>query len=646
MGALLNNRVLVVLCECGPLLAETIDFSPLEQAARAIDGVADVQRFSTLCSEDGKAALEKLLLSGSFDRVVVVGCSPHQHEATFRPVLTRAGMNPFLLTMVNVREQCAWVCEDRATATEKAKELLSAAVTRCRLQQPLEVREIDANPDLVVIGSGVAGLQAALLGANAGRNVVLVEQAPSIGGRTAMLSDIFPGGLCASCMLEPVMDEALHHPRIELLTCSKVEDVVGCQGNFTVRIRKKARHVAEKECYGCGTCHEACPVEVPDPFGSAPRKAIFIPYPGALPHVSVLDEGSCLRFRKEGHQECEACAQACPFGNIDLQMQDQILERQAGAIVLATGSDWIGGPQFPSSADRVENLLSLPEFERLFHPDGPTHGQFCLADGRAPRSMALIADTPPSELFLKIISHVVSEARKKCPDLKVDFLCCTGETSIDPSVHCIPMDRGAEVKIETHGAAGLRLVIGGKALDTDLAVWVGSLAGSRSATGLLDVLRLDVDSAGFVATADSILHSFSTRAPGIFVAGCAQSPKNIRESATQGAAAAGAALSMLPPGCKITLEPYAAVVSEESCSACGMCVSVCSYKAIIPIPEKGNKVRILETLCHGCGTCVATCPGGAISAPHFTDAQILAEIGSLLEPRQASQSPLSKEDSI
>jgi heterodisulfide reductase subunit A len=627
------TTTLVLICECGPLLGESIDLGRLAEEARRLPGVGRVERYSTLCSEEGKGFMETLLADGSFDRVVLAGCSPHQHEATFQAVLRDCGMNPFLLTMANIREQCGWVSEDRTAATEKALHLISGAVARCRLQQPLEVEQIEANLDVAVLGSGVAGLQAALLAARAGRNVVVVEKSPCIGGRAAMLSEVFPGGLCASCLLEPLMDEVLHHDRIEMLTCSGIEEVLGCQGNFTMRIRRKARHVDEKGCYGCGTCHEACPVVVPDPVGQGTRKAVYIPYPGALPHVSVVDESACLRFRGA---DCDACARACPFGNIDLSAGDEVLERKAGAIILATGAVWTGGPHFPST---YPNILTLPAFERLFHPDGPTGGELRLKEGAPIRSVVLVADPAPSHLFSEILAHLVGEIRKKAADVRIDLVCRAGPRSefpnADASVNWIPLNTGARLSVTGDDIGPVRILIesnGGPAVRTtgDIAVWVGGLAGDPALQQVARGLRLELDSDGFVQNADS-LASFSTRAQGIFVAGCAQGPKGIRESATQGAAAAGATLSLLSPGKLITLEPCAAHVQEEACAGCGMCAGACPYQAILHPDDNGQKARVLETLCRGCGTCAALCPSGAISTPHFTDAQILAEIGGLLQ---------------
>lgn len=336
---MIKKSVMVLLCECGPIIKEAMDLQAVADSAGTLPQVERVLRYPTLCSEEGKSWLENLLKEYPGRHFVFAACSPREHEKTFQDVFRKAGVNPYLLTVANIREQCGWVHADPQAATAKAKAYVQAAVFRACALRSLEEQEIGCHTDVLVIGSGVAGMNAALLLANADRHVFLVERAPVIGGKVPTYSDVFPNMECASCMLEPLMDEVLHHPNIEVFTYSEVEDILGYFGNFKVKIRKRARHVDPANCYGCRSCHEACPKTVPNrefDYGLASRKAIYIAYLGALPNASVLDESSCLAFHG---QECRACVEACPFGNIHLEERDQILERDVGAIIVATGAE-------------------------------------------------------------------------------------------------------------------------------------------------------------------------------------------------------------------------------------------------------------------------------------------------------------------
>ncbi|HSA22759.1 MAG TPA: NAD(P)-binding protein, partial [Myxococcota bacterium] len=418
--------VRVYLCECGPILREALDLAALGHALAGAPGVEAVERQATLCSPEGQAWLGRELAAHPGCRPVVVACSPREHGRTFMDVCRRAGTNPYLLAIANVREQCAWVTREPARALEKAIALGRAAIARARLQQELEEQEIDCCPDALVLGAGVAGLTAALLLARADRRVVLVERAPAIGGRTVLLSELFPHLECASCALVPLMDEVLHHPNIEVLTSSQVERVLGSFGNFQVGIRRRARFVDPAACYGCGTCHAACPVEGPNEHqqGLGRRKAIYLPYAGALPNVSTLDAERCLR--RTG-QACDACQKACPFGAIDLQAQEAVLERRVGGIVVATGAD----TPLRGAAARMPRVITAAALERMLDPAGPTGGELRPAGLPPPRSVALVhcatadgrAPAPTcSKVCCQALAKYAHALRARLPDAKLTRL--------------------------------------------------------------------------------------------------------------------------------------------------------------------------------------------------------------------------------
>src|SRR5512146_3291406 len=296
------ERVGIYVCHCGSNIAGMVDCEAVAQwAGENIKDVVVSKDYKFMCSSLGQQMIEEDIKKQNLSRVVVAACSPHLHEKTFRRACENAGMNPYLCQMTNVREHVSWVTKDKAAGTEKAKALVSAAAERVKLQQPLEPMFVKVNPATLVIGGGIAGLQAALELADAGYPVYLVEREPSIGGHMAQFDKTFPTLDCAACILTPRMVSAGTHPHINLFTWSEVENVSGYVGNFTVTIRKKARFVNEELCTGCGICQEKCPKKIIDEVyeaGLGYRKAVYTPFPQAVPKYPVIDKPNCTYFQK------------------------------------------------------------------------------------------------------------------------------------------------------------------------------------------------------------------------------------------------------------------------------------------------------------------------------------------------------------
>ena len=272
------------------------------------------------------------------NRVVVASCSPLMHEPTFRHAIQEAGVNPYLFEMANIREHCSWITEDHGEATEKAKALVGAAVRRVYYHQPLEVREVPVNPDTLIVGGGIAGIQAALEIADSGHKVYLVERDPSIGGHMIQFDKTFPTLDCSACILTPKMTSVGMHPYIELMTYSEVEEISGFVGSFKAKIRKKARYVNEDKCNGCGVCVTKCPWTADSEFDLAlgKRKAIYTPFAQAVPNIPVIDTEHCAYFLKG---KCRACEKFCELGAIDFEQADKIVEVEVGNIIIASGYD-------------------------------------------------------------------------------------------------------------------------------------------------------------------------------------------------------------------------------------------------------------------------------------------------------------------
>ena len=302
----MDRRIGVYVCHCGANIAATVNVKEVTEFAASLRGVVVARDYMFMCSDPGQELIRNDIKEHGLNRVVVASCSPLLHERTFRRVCNEAGLNPYLFEMANIREHCSWVHVDGAT--EKAKELVRAAVMRVYYHEPLEPMEVPINPSTLIVGGGIAGIQAALDVANAGYKVYLVEREPSVGGHMIQLDKTFPTLDCSACILTPKMSDVGSHPNIELLTYSQVEEVSGYIGNFKVKIRKRARYVDEEKCTGCGLCQEKCPIEMPSEFdqGLGKRKAIYVPFPQAVPNVYTID--------KREERPCKAaCREACPI---------------------------------------------------------------------------------------------------------------------------------------------------------------------------------------------------------------------------------------------------------------------------------------------------------------------------------------------
>jgi heterodisulfide reductase subunit A2 len=648
-----GKPVAIFICECGPIIKDAVDLDDLEMRLLTLEGAGCVKRHSMLCSEEGLAWLADKLRARPDHHVVIAGCSPREHGADFSGVCRAAGINPSLLAIANIREQCAWVTGDILSASEKAAHIVRAAVERCRRQEPVEEREIECLSDVMVIGAGIAGLTAAKLLAQAGRSVCLVEQGPAVGGKVPLYGELFPTMECASCMIEPLMDEVMHHQNIEVLTLCEAVEALGFFGNFTVRLKKKARRVDESSCCGCGACREACPRSVPNTeydFGMSSRKAISTPYPGALPNVPYLDPASCLRFAQN---DCDKCATACPFGSIHFDRNDEFIEKKAGAIIIATGFDF--PPAAAPSPDGPKRVFTLMEMERLLHAQGPTNGKIVFGAGETPRSIALIScardrESAPADFCSRVCCQALAKCAhfigEKLPGVVIHDFSWNGSAG-SSRVREATVQKVAEKTTRPFGLApgdtvrvaedesGVHITIERAeprrtdTLDVDMAVMALPLTGSTCLAQLAAALRVDLNERGFVTVDHERLRTAATRVEGIYVAGAAQGPKDIREASAHGAAAAGCVMAALVPGKKLRLETNTCHVDQERCGGCGFCLLVCPYKAVVFHRER-RVAEINEVLCRGCGSCAATCPSSAIVANQFTDRQIIAEIDSLM----------------
>jgi heterodisulfide reductase subunit A len=649
-------RIGVFVCECGLNIAGSVDCEDVRKYAEELPGVVVSVRNKYTCSDPGQEEVKRYIREHNLNRVVVASCTPRMHEPTFRNCIAQAGLNPYLLEMTNIREQCSWVhLHDREAATKKAKDIVKIAISKAKLLQPYDDTKIPITDSALVIGGGVAGIQAALDLADAGHQVYLVEKQPSIGGIMAQLDKTFPTMDCSICVLGPKMMDVGRHPRIKLLSHSEVEQISGYVGNFKVRIRKKARYVDETICNSCGKCAEVCPVVVSDEFqaGFTSRKAAYIPFPQAVPSSYIIDMKNCLG---NNPITCGKCIDACEKQCIDLNMPDELIDLDIGVIIAATGMDVYD----PSILDeygytRFENVITTMEFERLICGGGPTEGNLVRPSDRK---------TPKRIGFIQCVgSRTENRGNPYCSNV-----CCMNtikdsllihEHYTDTEVYVFYMDiraygKGFEDLYRRSKEIGVHYIRGlpGEIIENpvtknlkvrventttskveehelDMVVLSVGLQPSDDLKRLTSIINISQTADGFFMEAHPKLRPVDAPTPGIFFAGSAEAPKDIKDSVTQAGAAVARSSILLNAG-TVKGDAIKAVIDLEKCNSCGVCARVCPYGAIEVDVKAKTGAHLITAACAGCGACAAECRFGAITIQHFHDEQILAQISTAL----------------
>jgi heterodisulfide reductase subunit A len=649
-------RVGVYVCHCGLNIAGSVNCEEVAKFAATLPHVVLAQDNRYTCSDQGQEGIKKDIKEHRLNRVVVASCSPRLHEPTFRKTCEDGGLNRYLFEMANIREHCSWVhLYDHEAATEKAKDLVKMAVAKAVLLQPAEEVEVPINRKALVIGGGVAGIQAALDLADTGYTVYLVEKQPSIGGMMARIDKTFPTMDCSICILAPKMSDAGHHPRIELLTNSEVAEVKGYIGNFHVKVTRKPRYVT-KDCSACGECVKVCPIIAPNEFdvGLATRHAIYTPFAQAVPATYLIDMDLCLN--KEGVIVCDKCVKACERQAVKYEMKPESVDLEVGTIIVATGADVFDPSTLPHYGyGKLPNVITSLEFERLINAGGPSGGHLIRpSDKEIPKSVA----------FVQCVgSRSAKNARLYCSNV-----CCmnTIKDSLlikehwpDTEIYVFYIDiraygKGFEDLYNRARKAGVKFIRGLPAeikedkrtrnlwlmgentlqkelykINVGMAILSVGLEARKDSEIIQRLLTLSRNQDGFFLEAHPKLRPVDAATGGVFFAGCAESPKDIKDSVTQASAAAARAGILMAKG-KVTVEAITPIVYPEKCTACGLCTKVCPYNAITLNKEK-KQITIIEAACGGCGTCSAECPFGALTQSHFTDEQINAQIDAVTE---------------
>ncbi|MBN2474642.1 MAG: CoB--CoM heterodisulfide reductase iron-sulfur subunit A family protein [Pirellulales bacterium] len=656
-----SARIGVYICHCGTNIAGALDVEQLTAFADKLPQVVLAKNYKYMCSDPGQDLVKKDIAEHGLDRVVVVACSPLLHEATFRKAAEDAGLNPFLVQMANIREQVAWVTRDKVDALEKAKAHVAAAARRVAQHEPLERKSVPITPRVLIVGGGIAGIEAALTLADADKEVILVEREPSIGGHMSMFDKTFPTLDCAACILTPKMTAVKSNPHIKLLTHSEVEKVDGAVGSYKVRVRRKARYISEENCVGCMACIDECVFpkpKFPNEYdqGLGLRKPVYLPFPQAVPPVPIIDPETCLQLSKgQCKQKCvEACGERQA---VLLEQQDSIEEFEVGAIIVATGFKPFNPSVMPYYGyGTLPNVYTSLEIERLINAAGPTGGKLMLRDGSTPKRVVIV--------------HCVG-SRDKNYHTYCSKVCCMYSLKL---AHLVKEKTEAEIfncyidirtpgkgfeefynRVQNEGVHFIRGKVGdvspvvsdngqptnmmtiqvddtllGKVrkIDADMVILAVGLEPQKDAEEVRRMFGISCSTEGFFLEKHPKLAPVNTANDGVFLAGVCQGVKDIPETVAQASAAAAKALALIDRG-SIELEPNTAIIDEEHCSGCRVCNNLCPFEAIEYDEEKGVS-RVIAELCKGCGTCVAACPAQAITGVHFTNNQIIAEIEGVL----------------
>ena len=660
------QRIGVFVCHCGTNIAATVDVKAVAEALGREPSVVTSVDYQYMCSESGQNLIKDSIRDYALTGIVVCSCSPRMHEATFRKAASAAGLNPYMVEIANIREQCSWIHKNIEEATEKAIILGRAAIAKVLLNAPLIAGESPVVKRALVIGGGIAGIQTALDIADAGFEVDIVEKQPTIGGKMTQLDKTFPPLDCAACILTPKMVDCAQNENITIYSYSEVEAVSGFVGNFSVKIRKKARYVDETKCTGCGLCTEKCPQKkVPNEFnlGMDTRRAVYIPFAQAVPKVATIDADYCTML-KTG--KCGVCSKVCTAGAINYKQTDEIVERQYGAIVVATGFNPIKVDRYDEYAySQSKDVITSLEFERLTNAAGPTSGKLLRpSDGKHPHTIVFIqcvgsrctpekGKTYCSGICCMYTAKHAMLTREKYPDTDVYVFTIDVRTpgkNFDEfyrraveeyGVHYI---KGAVGKVSpradgTLDVQGSDLIMNEQLhINADLVVLAAAVEPDKSARPLATMLTASMDTNDFFTEAHPKLRPVESPTAGIFLSGMCQGPKDIPATVSQASACAAKVIGLLAKN-KLVTNPCVAHSDENMCNGCSQCANVCPYGAITYVekefrmPDRTTKIRrvasVNPAVCQGCGACTVTCPSGAMDLHGFSNRQIMAEVDAI-----------------
>jgi heterodisulfide reductase subunit A len=644
VGKMLEKpRIGVFICHCGGNIGDTVDVAQVKEATKSLKGVGVVETLEYVCSNPGQDMIKNAIKEHKLNRVVVASCSPRMHLDTFRQAVKAAGLNPYLLEMVNVREHCSWVHDDKEKATNKAIALVNGSVQRARYLEPLTSKSMKVTESALIIGGGVAGIYSALELADKGYQVYLVERNPSIGGHMAQLSKTFPTFDCSACILTPKMVSVAQHPNIKIFTNAEPVGVKGTPGNYQVKIKVKPRYVNLEKCTACGECVAKCPVKKPSKFeeGLVQEKAIYIPFKQAIPNAYSIDKDYCLCLTKG---VCRICEKFCKGGAIDFDQKEELVSLKVGSIVVSTGYNLVDSKLFTNYSYGLHpDVVTSLQFERLM-----LQGLHKPSNGEIPKKVAFLlcvgSRTTANGLqhcckigCMNAIKHALL-LDKSVPGAE-SWIFYTDvrahgkgyeEFYAKARDHNVVFIRGRAAEVIPHGdkliVRAEDTILGKQFEETfDLVVLSPAIIPNSGTKELSEILGIDLGPDNFFLEVHHKLRGVETKREGIYITGNAQGPKDVRETTMESMAAASKIATFLGKG-EISISPEIAFPIPEKCNLCGDCVDQCPTKAI---RIEKNGVVIDSISCIGCGVCIPTCPQGAIDLKNNTESQLIAQINAV-----------------
>jgi heterodisulfide reductase subunit A len=674
--ALEEAKIGVFLSDCGGQLSKILDFEALANFAKTVQGVALVARGSEFWRGQGLKTIVDAVKNKKVNRVVVAESIPKISEIAIAKAVEEAGLNSNLLEVLDLKDHCAWPHRDAPKeATEKAKAMLLAAIERAKLSEPIGKLEFPAVKSVLVIGGGIAGMQAAEDLADIGFEVYLVEKEPFLGGLAARAVRFFPTDDCAICIQSPASDlKTVTHtsrkcvyrsgfseiPNLNVLTNSKIVKVEGVPGNYKVTVEKKPRYVNEKKCVGCNLCTTVCPVEVPDEYNAKlkTRKAIYINTPLVYPPVYAIDAKAC-KFT-----ECAKCVKVCPTNAIELNQKTEHITLNVGSIIVATGfreydPSVIKEYHYGEYPDVITHL----ELARMLDAFGPTNGMIVRPSDRKPAKRIVFVQCVGSRdrrwnpycssICCMISLKHATLIKSAYPD--ADVTICYIDIRTTGREHEYYYEKAREMGIKfvkgrpteiLHDPATNTLVVDVEdellrkflELEADLVVLASAMVPAEDAKELAQILGLELDQDGFFKEYNAKLRPTETKHRGIFLCGGATFPKDAPTTSLHAHSAAVKAAKFLTNG-KIIKDQKTAVVNEDYCGDCEFCPVTCPYGAISLVQKDKEHfvAKVDDLLCEGCGVCVGTCPVGAIELRHLKPSQISAQMKALLSVNGTSK---------
>ena len=639
----------VFICHCGKNIAGSVNVAELTRRARELPGVDHAEDYPYMCSDPGQDRVLQAARVLRLNALVLATCSPSLHLMTFQELARQSGINPYRVEVANIREACAWPHREQpAQATEKAWDIIVAAVRKMRGNQPLKQQSVPLRRRVLVLGGGIAGLSAALGVARAGYEVTLAERSPYLGGHLLHIGSTAPSGIPGRDFVEPLSEELLSFPHVRVLTLATIDSLEGTVGNFRVRLKVKPRGVDSNRCSQCGKCHEACKAQMKAEMGIGFQggEALVLPSPGARPQVPAILEERCLRSHGG---LCASCLEVCPERAILLNSGTIWVEEEVGAVIVATGYELLPLADLPELGGGDPDVVDPLTFEKMLAPEGLPGAKILRpSDGRTARRGVFVqcAGSRDPERHFAHCSRV-------CCSVSVRQALRFRERMPDGEAWILAMDlrtpgRQEETFFQQAGEEGRIVTVRGRPssverwgdrlrvrstdmleaspleVEADLVVLSSAVTGDRGSPELSQKLRVSIDEAGFFTEAHVKLRPAETLTQGIFLAGMAQAPRNIPESAASGQAAAGKVLELFSKP-YLVREPTIAQIDPLTCTGCGLCVETCVYGAI-DLPGGRGPARVQEMLCEACGACQAVCPSGAASHRNQSTRQIMEMI--------------------